>query len=81
MWRSDEIMEELESNLSIDKDLTIIIFGIYGKLIMQNSYYCGISRFIKYYKVPQNMLKAISEERDSQVMEKGLKMIDKILDF
>lgn len=81
VWQRDEIMEELESNLSIDKDLTIAIFDIYAKLIMHNNYYSRISPFINPYAISQNIVKAVAEERDPEVIEKGLKTIDKILEF
>lgn len=59
VWHHDRIMEELESNLSIDKDMTITIFDIYAKLIMHTNY-CRVSPFINPYAIPQNIVKAIA---------------------
>jgi hypothetical protein len=38
LWRNDEIMEELRSNLSIEKDLTINILEVYYLLIAHDHY-------------------------------------------
>jgi hypothetical protein len=78
VWRQQEIMEELASNLNIEKDLTITLFDIFARLIM-NSNYCRIAHHIRRYNIPEIVIKAIEEERSPEVIEKGLKTIDRIL--
>lgn len=80
VWHHQEMMEELESNFNIDKDVTFTLFDIYTRLIIHSDY-CKITHYIKRYNIPEIFIKAIEQERNPEVIEKALKTIDKILEF